>query len=76
MQLLDGLESVRFQYKRSNEEHLGFIAEDVPADVATKNHDAIKVLDVVSVLARCVKDQRQVIHDLSRRMAELEAAQI
>jgi len=73
LKLLDGLEAVQYEFKRSGDKHVGFIAEDVPDDVANAEHTSVKVMDIVSVLACCVKEQQKTIEQLTSRVAQLEA---
>mmetsp|Transcript_25950 Transcript_25950/g.76062 ORF Transcript_25950/g.76062 Transcript_25950/m.76062 type:complete len:286 (-) Transcript_25950:540-1397(-) len=70
--VLAGLDSVCFEFKRSGAKHVGFIAEDVPDEVANSEHTAVKMMDIVSVLACCVKDQHETIQRLTERIAALE----
>ncbi|KAJ1633380.1 hypothetical protein T492DRAFT_981643 [Pavlovales sp. CCMP2436] len=71
--VLDGLNAVSFAFTRSGEKHVGFIAEDVPDEVANETHTAVKVMDIVSVLSCVVKEQRAMIKTLTARVAQLEA---
>jgi hypothetical protein len=64
---LDGLTPVRYNYKTdANEDYVGFIAEDVPALVATQDRKGLSPMDVVAVLTKIVQEQNE-------RIAELEA---
>jgi hypothetical protein len=87
MEALEGLAPVRFNYKRNKEdEHVGFIAEDVPELVASKNRKAMSAMDVVAVLTKVVQEQQnsireqqnsiqaqqKTISELNKRIAELE----
>ncbi|UCC40189.1 MAG: tail fiber domain-containing protein, partial [Candidatus Aminicenantes bacterium] len=70
---LEGLNPVRFNYKKNVEEdYVGFIAEDVPELVATKNRKGINTMDVVAVLTKVVQDQQRTIAELKERITELE----
>ena len=76
MDTLKGLNPVKFSYKTSTDErHLGFIAEDVPELVATKDKKGMSPMDVVAVLTKVVKEQQKTIAELSKKMDELERAQ-
>ena len=67
LQALTALEAVQFNYKNDQaESYVGFIAEDVPALVATNGRDSLSSMDIVAVLTRVVQEQQ-------RRIAELEA---
>ena len=80
MDALEGLNPVKFRFKKSPEErHLGFIAEDVPELVASKDRKGMSSMDVVAVLTKVVQEQqktvqeqRTTIADLSRRLAVVE----
>ena len=77
---LTQLKPVEFAYKvDKGEKHLGFIAEDAPALVATKDRKGMSSMDVVAVLTkvvqeqqRTVQEQRQIIAELSKRLAVVE----
>ncbi|MBU0664487.1 MAG: tail fiber domain-containing protein [Proteobacteria bacterium] len=70
---LAALQPVRFYYKTSpDEESLGFIAEDVPDLVATKDRKTISTMDVVAVLTKVVQDQQATIARLEQSVAKLE----
>jgi len=74
LRTLEGLEPVSFTYKATDgESHVGFIAEDVPELVATKDRKGVSSMDVVAVLTRIVKEQQAQIAELAtevRRMRE------
>ena len=73
MGALNGLRPVKFNYKANKEEtHVGFIAEDAPALVATKDRKGMSPMDVVAVLTRVVQEQQKTIAELSRKVAKLE----
>lgn len=79
---LEDLQPVRYKYKNKDEEHVGFIAEDVPELVAMKNRKGLSSMDIVGVLTKVVKDQqksikehKQVISDLKKRIDKLEKKQ-
>ena len=62
MEVLAKLNPVKFNYKAQAEEtHVGFIAEDVPELVATKDRKGMSPMDVVAVLTKVVKEQRRVM---------------
>ena len=67
------LNPIRFNYKGvEKDEHLGFIAEDVPEIVATKDRDAISAMDIVTLLTKVVQEQQKTISELKDRITELE----
>ncbi len=74
MDALKQLSPVKFSYKTALEEnHVGFISEDVPALVATRDRKGMSSMDVVAVLTKVVKEQQKSIVELSRKVAELES---
>ncbi|MBW1780496.1 MAG: tail fiber domain-containing protein [Deltaproteobacteria bacterium] len=73
MDALTRLNPVEFAYKADSEEkHVGFIAEEAPSLVATKDRKGMSPMDVVAVLTRVVQQQNETIGRLSKRVAELE----
>ena len=73
MDALEQLNPVEFNYKVDpDEKHLGFIAEDVPDLVATKDRKGMSPMDVVAVLTKVVQEQQKTISELSKRVVELE----
>ncbi len=74
------LNPIRFNYKGvQDDEHLGFIAEDVPEIVATRNRDAISAMDIVTLLTKVVQEQQEVVREqqetisqLNKRVSDLE----
>jgi hypothetical protein len=83
MSALQGLNPVTFKYKAGEDErHVGFIAEDVPELVATKDRKGMSSMDVVAVLTRVVKEQQEINkeqqqanEELMKKLARLEAQQ-
>jgi hypothetical protein len=68
------LEPVRYRAKADpSEEHLGFIAEDVPELVAESDRTGLSPMDVVALLTRVVQEQQRAVEGQQRRIAELEA---
>jgi len=73
MDTLKGLNPVKFSYKVSSDErHVGFIAEDVPELVASKDRKGMSSMDVVAVLTKVVQEQQKTMAELSKKMSELE----
>ncbi|MBW2537742.1 MAG: tail fiber domain-containing protein [Deltaproteobacteria bacterium] len=80
LDVLAGLDPVTFNYKNdSGEQHVGFIAEDVPELVATADRKGMSAMDVAAVLTSVVQEQqRQIeaqwaeINELREKVAELE----
>ena len=73
MDTLTQLDPVEFAYKSDLEEkHVGFIAEDAPDLVATKDRKGMSSMDVVAVLTKVVQKQQSNIAELEKEMAELK----
>jgi len=70
---LEQLEPVTYAYDRDpSEHHVGFIAEDVPALVATKERNGLSPMDIVAVLTKVVQEQQKTIDQLNDRLEKLE----
>jgi hypothetical protein len=77
---LKGLNPVRFTYKADrSERHVGFIAEEVPELVATKDRRGLSSMDIVAVLTKVVQEQQAtvqkqqaVINTLVEKLTQLE----
>lgn len=70
---LKDLNPVKFSYRaNSDEQHVGFISEDAPELVATKDKKGMSSMDVVAVLTKVVQEQQKTIAELSKKMSELE----
>ena len=69
----DELAPVTFAYKAAPaEHHAGFIAEDSPELVVSKDRKGMSAMDVAAVLTRVIKDQQTVIEELEKRVERLE----
>jgi hypothetical protein len=88
LQALAELRPVTYNYKvDAQEKHVGFIAEDVPELVASKDRKSLSALDIVAVLTKAVQEksrmvdeqkqvldeQKQALETLSATVAELKA---
>ena len=72
-EVLAELTPVKYNYKADKEEkHVGFIAEDVPALVASKDRKSLSPMDVVAVLTRVVQEQQKTISDNQKTISELK----
>jgi hypothetical protein len=70
---LSGLHPVTYVFKTNpGEQQVGFIAEDVPALVATNDRKGLGSMDVVAVLTKVVKEQQKTISDLRMEINELK----
>ena len=70
---LSSLKPSKFNYKvDKDDDYLGFIAEDVPDLVATKDRKGLSPMDIVAVLTKVVQQQQKTISALSKKMTELK----
>ncbi|MBF0627452.1 MAG: tail fiber domain-containing protein [Magnetococcales bacterium] len=61
---LGQLNPVTFTYKKEPDgSHVGFIAEDVPDLVATKDRKGLSSMDIVAVVTKVVQDQQKTIKE-------------
>jgi hypothetical protein len=71
LETLQGLEPVKYKYKGTEDErHAGFIAEDVPELVATKDRKGLSSMDIVSILTKVVQNQQKELEELKTRLNE------
>ncbi len=69
---LENLSPQKFYYKADKEEeHLGFIAEDVPELLATKDRKGVDPMDVLAVLTKVVQEQQQKISELKEQNKQI-----
>ena len=62
------LNPVKFNYKaEKDEEYVGFIAEDVPDLVATRDKKGLSPMDIVAVLTKVIQQHQQKIAELEAR---------
>lgn len=67
------LNPVRFNYKAErDEEYVGFIAEEVPALVATKDRKSLSPMDIVAILTKVVQVQQKNIVKLQEEIHALK----
>ena len=70
---LEQLVPVKYSYKvEKGERHVGFIAEDVPELVATKDRKAVGAMDVVGVLTKVVKEQQKTMAEQHKTLSEYQ----
>lgn len=80
VQALTNLNPVKYNYKiNKTDQHVGFIAEDVPNLVATSDRKGLSPMDIAAVLTKVVQElqkenqeYKKVISDLQARIATLE----
>lgn len=71
MEAFKKLNPIRFYYKGVKEdEHLGFISEDVPGIVATPKRDAVSAMDIVTLLTKVVQEQQKSIQEQKEFLLE------
>jgi endosialidase-like protein len=74
METLAALAPVTFKYKIDDQQqHVGFIAEDVPDLVATKDRKGLSSMDIVAVLAKVVQQQQAQLADQRKELDTLKA---
>jgi hypothetical protein len=67
---LAGLHPVTYAYKADKDEkHVGFIAEDVPDLVSTKDRKGLSPMDIVAVLTKVVQNQQVVIEESRKEIS-------
>jgi hypothetical protein len=54
------------------DKHVGFIGEDVPELIATKDRKGLSPMDMVAVLTKVVREQRKAISELSEKVDTLQ----
>ncbi|MDP7740346.1 MAG: tail fiber domain-containing protein [Lentisphaeria bacterium] len=76
VEALTALTPVKYNYKKEqDEEYVGFIAEDVPALVATNNRKNLSPMDVVGVLTKVVQEQQLQMEAMKVELEELKNLQ-
>lgn len=69
MTVLRELKPTRFNHKvDKEEEHVGFIAEEVPELLANKDRKGLSPMDIVAVLTKVVHEQQKKIQALEARL--------
>jgi len=72
---LAALNPVTFNYKvDAQEKHVGFIAEDVPELVASKDRKGLSGLDIVAVLTKVVQEKSATIDRLQQKLESQQKA--
>jgi Chaperone of endosialidase len=71
LRALAELNPVTYNYKvDAQEKHVGFIAEDVPELVASKDRKGLSALDIVAVLTKVVQEQKRTLEEKSQMVDE------
>ncbi|TET47446.1 hypothetical protein E3J62_01345 [candidate division TA06 bacterium] len=72
LEAIGELKPVTFNYKSDRDERcVGFIAEDVPELVATKDRKGLSPMDIAAVLTRVVQYQQEEFESLKKELAAL-----
>ncbi|MBF0537596.1 MAG: tail fiber domain-containing protein [Nitrospirae bacterium] len=72
MLAFNDLKPVTFNYKTDKTDtHIGFIAEDVPDIVATKDRKGLSPMDMVALLTKVVQEQQKLVQEQQKTIAEL-----
>ena len=61
-----------FKYRADGEAHVGFIAEDVPDLVASRDRKGLSAMDIVAVLTKVVQRQQAALADQRRELDALK----
>jgi hypothetical protein len=74
MAALQGLHAVTFTYKEDDtkEQHVGFIAEEVPELIARADRKTVSAMDIVGVLTKVVQEQQRMLASLGEEIRALE----
>lgn len=68
---VERLRPVTFAYDADpDEKHVGFVAEEVPDLVASKDRTSLSPMDIVAVLTKVAQDQRRTIESQGRTLEE------
>ena len=71
LEAIKELNPVKFAYKRDRtEKHVGFIAEEVPELIATKDRKGLSPMDIVAVLTKVVQEQQKVAQEHDKIVRE------
>jgi len=75
MTTLQNLTPVKYDYKgdKTFRQNLGFIAEDMPDNLASHDRKTISPFEVVPILTRVAKEQQRVIAELQERVRTLQS---
>jgi hypothetical protein len=71
---LKKLTPVTYNYRNDEASHVGFIAEDVPDLLASKDRKTLSPMDIVAVLTKALQEQSKIIDALSAKIEKLEKA--
>lgn len=71
---LEQLNAVKYDYKNEPafRPNLGFIAEEMPANLASEDHKTLSPFEIIPVLTKVVQEQQQTIKLLQNEVKELQ----
>ncbi len=74
MSALESMRPVKYKYKADNaqEEHLGFIAEDVPELVANQDRKTLSSMNLTALLTKVVQEQQKMLQEQKEAMAAMK----
>jgi hypothetical protein len=74
VETLEALAPVKYNYLTDqDDEYVGFIAEDVPELVASKDRKGMSAMDVVAVLTKVLQEQQTTVNQQSKILEELKS---
>ena len=75
IEALEALAPVKYNYLTDEDDlYVGFIAEDVPELVASKDRKGMSAMDVVAVLTRVLQEQQKSVQEQAKTVEELKKA--
>jgi hypothetical protein len=73
--IVEELEPVEFNFKGDySKTTMGFIAEDVPADLSAYDKKAISPMEIIAVLVNEVKEQEKILNKLKKKVAAIKGS--
>ena len=73
LETLEQLQPTKYYFKADNsDQNLGFVAEDVPELVASKNRKGLNPMDIVAVLTKVVQKQQKMLEEQQETIEELK----
>lgn len=69
LDILKKVNVVSFEYKNTDNTHIGFIADDAPSEVTGKNHDCMDTNSCIGLLIKAIQEQQIEIENLRRLLS-------
>lgn len=69
LDILKKVNIVSFEYKNTDNTHIGFIADDAPSEVTGKNHDCMDTNSCIGLLIKAIQEQQIEIENLRRLLS-------